>query len=181
MRAHPQSGPLSVGVVADTPRRLPALLREGLSGLDHLLHAGGIADEQALAELERVAPLAVVTGSHDYVGLGDRYPGEVELDLGGARILLTNMIGTPPDLLEPIRRRLEADAPDVVVYGHAPSPQVVWIGGTLFLNPGSAGGAGGTRPATFGLLEIGGPGRLAAHIVELGGAGSPPPVPRNRA
>lgn len=160
-----------VGVVQGADRPAPPGLGPALAGVDWILLAGGIGDQSALDELCQIAPVTAVVSHRDFLAFGDRFPETAELELGGARILLTHMIGSPSELLPPIRRRLEIDPPDIVVHGGAPEAQVVWLGGTLFVCPGAVAGDRPGRPSTCGVLEIAGPGRITAHILDLGGPG----------
>ena len=59
-----------IGVVADTHcpefnERLPDRLLELLNGVELILHAGDVNGPEAIAELERVAPVQAVRGDHD--------------------------------------------------------------------------------------------------------------------
>ena len=156
---------LRVAVLADTPRRLPSTLIGELAGVSRILHAGGHRDPALLDELRRLAPVEAVAGHGDFVDLGLDLPESLEFELGGAQLFLTHMAGTAPHYVKALRERMQAVPPDAVVYGHAPEPRVEWIGGTLFVNPGSARGAG--RRATWALLEIEGSGRLTGHLMPL--------------
>ncbi len=159
--------PLRVGVVADTPRGLPPALLEGIAGVDRILHAGGIGALEVLEELRAIAPVDAVPSQDDFVAFGDALVDALDLELGGARVLLTNLIGSPTDPIAPIRVRLERDPPDAIVFGHPPLSSVTWVGGTLFLSPGSVRGMGPGAARCFGLLTIEGPGRMIGEIREL--------------
>ncbi|NJN65084.1 MAG: metallophosphoesterase family protein [Acidobacteria bacterium] len=156
-----------VAVVSDTPRVPPSELLEALAGVAHIVHAGGIADLRGLDTLARIAPVSAVTSHDDFVAWGDLIPESVELIVEGVRIFATNMIGSPPDFLPPVRARLANDPPDVVLFGHPPGAQVLWLGGTLLMNPGSARAAGSHRRPTYGLLEISSMGRVTGTVLEL--------------
>jgi hypothetical protein len=156
-----------VGVIQGVEHPVSPALRKALAGSDWILFAGGIRHPAALEELCQTAPLTAVVGHRDFLAFGGRFPETAELEMAGARVLLTHMIGSLPDLLPPIRRRMDVDPPDVVVHGHAPRAEVLWLGGTLFLCPGCASPDRPGAPATCGVLEIAGPGRITAHILEL--------------
>lgn len=139
-----------------------------LSGVDRILHAGGIGDERVLRQLGEVAPVIAVAGDRDYLVFGDRFPEIAELEIAGAALLITPLIGTPPDWLTPLKARFEQTAPSVLVHAHAPVAEVMWFGGTPLVNPGRAGvpqPAG--RGPTCAVIEIGGPGRIDARIIAL--------------
>jgi predicted phosphodiesterase len=153
--------------VAGIDAPLPPPLVAALDGAAHILVAGGIAGKPALAALERLAPVTAVVGTRDFLALGDRLPETVELTLGGVRVLLTHMIGSGSEPLAPLRDRLSASPPDVVVYGDAREADVRWRLGTLLVCPGSVRPPRTGMPATCGLLDIEGPGRITAHVLDL--------------
>ncbi|MBP7147865.1 MAG: metallophosphoesterase family protein [Acidobacteria bacterium] len=159
---------MRVGVVAGTASPLPPGLAACLAGCERILHAGGIGDAGVLERLARLAPVSVVIGDRDFLEFGDRYPESAELELGGARVLLTHMVGRPPELLPPVRQRLGGpQAPDVVVYGQGAEANVAWDGGTLLFHPGAACPGRPGRIATCGVLDIDGPGSIVAHVLDL--------------
>ncbi len=158
---------MRVGVIQGAAHPLPPELGPALAGVEWILLAGGIGDPAVLDALCEIAPVTAVVGHEDFLAFGDRFPETAELELGGARILLAHMVGSPPDLLPPIRRRLEVDPPDVVVHGRGPCADVLWVGGTLFVCPGRVSAERPGAPSTCGLLDIAGPGRITAHILDL--------------
>lgn len=158
---------ICVGVVADTPRTISPALAEALAGATRIVHAGGIASVRALDELRAIAPVEAVTSHEDFISFGDRLPESAEFEVAGVRFFVTNLVGTPPDFLPPVRTRLADSPPDVVIFGHPTTPQMLWIGGTLFLNPGSVKGlVEGVRP-TFAIVEIAPGGRITGHVHDL--------------
>ncbi|UCF69150.1 MAG: metallophosphoesterase family protein [Acidobacteriota bacterium] len=168
---------IRLAVLSQTTSPLPAALERELAGIDGILHAGGLGPVRHLERLARIAPLVAVVGARDFLCYSGRYPELCELQLGGARVLITHLIGSPPRLLEPVRRRLENDPPDLLVHGQPAAPQIVWVGRSLIVCPGRASvgqagpdGAGGS----YALVEIDGPGALRARIRAL----DPPPRPR---
>jgi uncharacterized protein len=155
-----------VAVLEGLPATLSRGLADVLRGAERILVAGGIADRHAVDQLSGIAPVTAVVAHRDFLALGDVYPESATLEVGGARIYLAHMIGTPPEFLPPVRELLAHDPPDVIAHGHAPRAHVVWIGGTLFVCPGRATPAAG-HAATCALLDIEGPGRITAHVLEI--------------
>ena len=152
-------------MLADTPRRLPSTLLGELAGVSLILHAGGFADPAVLDEMRRLAPVDAVSGHGDFLDLGLDLPESRDIEMAGANLFLTHMAGTAPSYVRALRERMQAVPPDAVIYGHAPLARVEWVGGTLFVNPGSARGSGAR--ATWALLEVEGPGRLTGHLLPL--------------
>ncbi len=159
---------MRVGVVGRTTCRgiLPALERV-LAGVDAIVHAGELGPAAVVERLATLAPLTAVVGERDYLEWGDRFPELAEVEFAGVRVLVTHMIGTPPDLLPAIRDRLEDDPPGVVVHGHVPAARVAWIGGTLFVAPGAACPVARDRAGTCAVLQVAPGGRVTAEVHEL--------------
>jgi hypothetical protein len=157
-----------LGVVASTDTRLPDRLSTLFLGVERVLHAGGIGSSHVLDCLGAIAPVEAVVADRDYLEFSGRFPESVELQIAGARIWMTALIGSIDQLLPIVRQRLESDPPDVLIHSHDGVADLRWVGGTLFLNPGvlSQHRARGTRP-TCALLEILGPGRIEARIESL--------------
>ncbi len=160
-------GRVRVGVVEGLTYPLPRGLAGVLAGVARILVAGGVGHAQALVELERIAPVTAVVTHREFLAFGDRLPESARLDLDGTRVYLTHLVGTPHEPLPPIRALLESDAPDVIAHGHRPRADVVWVGGTLFVCPGLVVPQKPGQPGTCVLLDIEGPGRITAHVVEI--------------
>ena len=165
-------------VAGTTPACLPELERR-LERVDLILHAGRIGGAGVLSALERWAPVRAVISGQDYLDLAGRLPESVEFEAGPARVLMTHMVGPLPEVLPPVQRRIDTCRPDLVVSGHQPVAQVLWIGGTLFVAPGHAGIRHGRLPRTCALLEIEGRAEITAHVYQL--SEHPQPLPPGRA
>ena len=126
---------MKIGVISDTHDHFDPRLPELFRGVEHILHAGDIGPYAILTQLEQIAPVTAVLGNND-LGL----PLEITavLQLAGRKFLLHHIVNphAPTDVL---RRRLDRERPDVVVFGHSHRPFAETIGPTLFFNPGYAG------------------------------------------
>lgn len=162
-----------IGIVAGTSLASHKAIAEHIGEPDMILHAGRIGDPRILDELARIAPIHAIVSQKDYLDFGDRLPEILEFDLCGARVIVAHMIGLPPDLLPPIQRLLERNPPDVIVHGHPPNPQTLWVGGTLFLAPGHAAPKSSGGAETCAILEIESPGRIHAYILDLSASPAP--------
>ncbi len=146
-----------VGVVSDThcPEfldRLPDRIADLLAGVELILHAGDVGSVEALAVLERIAPVAAVRGDHDH---GLDLPERRVVEVGGRRIGIVH--GNRSHLIEEpatfagtvtlghwwpkvgLYRWLRESFPeaDAVVYGHTHFADSRRLAGTLLLNPGA--------------------------------------------
>jgi putative phosphoesterase len=153
------SGAYRVGVISDTHGLLRAEAIAGLTGVDHILHAGDVGDAGILDMLRTIAPVTAIRGNVDVRGACSLLPATDAVELGGR---LFYMVHALADLdLNPKAAGIAA-----VVYGHSHKPDVQERGGVLYLNPGSAGPRRFSLPVTIAIVEIG-PRGLDARIIEL--------------
>ena len=141
---------MKLALISDTHNHLDARVPEIFAGVDHILHAGDVGLSSILAELELIAPVTAVLGNNDS-DLPIRETAVVTL--GGKKFLVHHIVtpGFGPAL---IRERIQAESPDVVVFGHSHQMHAEQIGPTLFLNPGYAGRPRFRLERSVALLEI---------------------------
>jgi uncharacterized protein len=158
---------MRIGVVSDTHGRVHMRVLELFAGVDRILHAGDVGNDDVLALLETVAPVTAVRGNTDHYPEASRLPDEARVDMDGARILVVH------DESRWLAGQDEANlgALDVLVAGHTHQPRAETLGGLLHLNPGSASSGGYGRLPTVAFLEVGGA-RPQARIVPLWEAAS---------
>jgi putative phosphoesterase len=127
---------MKIGVISDTHNffdpRIPALFQ----GVDHILHGGDIGGAGIVFQLEQIAPVTAITGNTDMF-LQFRETEVVELQ--GRKFLLHHIVGHPGALENPLRSRVAAERPEVIVFGHTHKPFCERINGILYFNPGYAG------------------------------------------
>jgi hypothetical protein len=143
---------MRIGVISDTHNFFDPQIPSLFQGVDHIFHAGDVGLPRILHQLEDIAPVTAVLGNTDDAGFGYRLSELVTL--GGRKFLIQHIVHPhePGDILE---RRLRADHPDVVVFGHTHKPFCEQIGPTLFFNPGAAGKARFGLPRTVAILHCG--------------------------
>jgi len=140
---------MTIGIISDTHGHLDARVATLFAGVEHILHAGDIGSGSVIEQLESIAPVTAVLGNND-AGL-DLKETEVVL-LGGRKFLVHHIV----ELRAPherIRRRIELEQPDVVVFGHSHKAHCQTVGHTLFLNPGYAGRPRFNLPRSVVLLH----------------------------
>jgi hypothetical protein len=140
-----------VGLISDTHDFLDPRIPSLFMGVEHILHGGDIGRASILMALERLAPVTAVLGNTD-AGLDVRETEVVQL--GGLKFLLRHIV----DVREPhesLRRRIDSEAPDVVIFGHTHKPHDETIGATRYLNPGYAGKPRFNLPRSVALLHCG--------------------------
>jgi putative phosphoesterase len=127
--------PIRIGLISDTHGYLDPRLADHFRGVEHILHAGDIGCWSVIQALEEIAPVTAVLGNTDFAL---SCPETEVLELCARTFLLQHILD-PYEPAEAVRRRLERDAPEVVVFGHTHKPFAERIGSTLFINPGYAG------------------------------------------
>lgn len=131
-----------VGLISDTHGLLRPEVHQALAGVELILHAGDVGDDDLLDELGLIAPVQAVYGNTDAPWRA-RLAAERTVTVGGVTIHVSHghEVGRPtPEAL------LGRYAGDVLVYGHTHRQLVVRADGRLVVNPGAAG------PRRFDLL-----------------------------
>jgi hypothetical protein len=155
-----------LGLIADTHGLFDrAILRE-FAGVARILHAGDIGDRSVLRRLEAIAPVTAVSGNvdgYDESGL----PVETVLELAGLRVAIRHVLYEGGKLTKEGRAFLDRVKPDLCVFGHTHQPRIERLGGTLLVNPGSAGPRRFRLPRGIGLVTIEG-GIATPVLIALG-------------
>lgn len=126
---------MRIGVISDTHGFLDSRVPKIFDGVEHILHAGDIGYTSIILELENIAPVTAVLGNND-AGLNFN---ETEVVVLAGRKFLVHHIVSVHALHDVVRRRIEKEKPDVVVFGHTHQPHSETVGTTLYFNPGYAG------------------------------------------
>jgi len=146
MGPRPEEGSLAtappaarIGVIADTHGYLHPAIPELFAGVDHIIHAGDIVDPAILATLREVATVTAVAGNIDDGDLAETLPREVLGEAAGIRFAVGHKRKRLLKMLSPGRLLSEDDRPPtLVVFGHEHVPSASWVGGVLYLDPGTA-------------------------------------------
>jgi putative phosphoesterase len=143
-----------VGLVSDThglaDPRLPAVL----AGCALVLHAGDVVREAVLAALGEIAPVTAVRGNCDAGTSLERLPETALVPLGALTALVVHDLGPRERPLAPAAGLLVRARPQIVVHGHSHRPGAAVAGGTLFVNPGSAGPRRFSLPRAAAVLTV---------------------------
>jgi putative phosphoesterase len=135
-----------VGVISDTHGLLRPEALEALQGADFIIHAGDICDPEILDQLRAVAPVTAVQGNMDWGGWTRDLPATDVLEVAGTTFYILHD-------LEELDLDPDAAGFTAVVHGHTHMPEIRWVRGVLFLNPGSAGPVRGSKPVSLALVE----------------------------
>ncbi len=164
---------MRLGLVSDSHGHLEPKLTRLFAGCDAILHAGDVVKPQILAVLEAIAPLTAVRGNNDEGTSLARLPETAIVPLAGLTALVVHDLGPRERPKPPARAILARRRPEIVVHGHSHRPGAAVLGGTLFVNPGSAGPRRFSLPRAAAILTV--RGRTAR--VELFDLGGDPPTP----
>ena len=124
-----------VGLISDTHGLVRPDVHTALAGVELILHAGDVGDDDVLDELELIAPVRAVYGNTDVPG-HSRLVEAIDMTIGDVRVHVSHghEVGSPT----PAKLLARYDA-DVIVYGHTHKQLVVNAGGRWVVNPGAAG------------------------------------------
>ena len=150
---------MKIGVVSDThipirTKNLPQQVVKGLEGVDLILHAGDLVDEEVIWLLEEIAPVEAVAGNVDPWDLQGKLGLKKILELNGFKIGLTHGHGGGRGTT--VERALLAFTNvDCIVFGHSHQPYNQFHNGVLLFNPGSSTDRRREPRFSYGLLYLG--------------------------
>lgn len=124
-----------IGLISDTHGLVRPDVHTALAGVDLILHAGDVGDDDVLDELALIAPVRAVYGNTDAPG-NPRLVDAIDTTIGGVRVHVSHghEVGAPtPDKL---LARYDAD---VIVYGHTHKQLIANAESRWVVNPGAAG------------------------------------------
>ena len=140
---------MKIGVISDTHNYFDPRIPTLFEGVEHILHAGDVGLPMIVLELENIAPVTVVLGNNDS---GLDYQETEVIQLAGRKFLVHHIVDIHR-ASETVRRRIEHEEPDVVVFGHSHKPFNQVIGRTLYFNPGYAGRPRFNQPRSMAILH----------------------------
>jgi len=127
---------MKIGVLSDTHDFLDPKIPSLFKGVQHILHGGDIGMPVLLMELELTAPVAAVGGNTDDPMF--RYADTRAVELGGLKFLLHHIVD-PRAVRDDLKRRINRERPDVVIFGHTHKAFDETLDGVRYFNPGYAG------------------------------------------
>jgi putative phosphoesterase len=125
------------GVISDTHGRLDPRVGQIFAGVAGIFHAGDICGEEILQQLQEIAPVYAVYGNNDKGPVLEQLPRVGIYPFGDRKVLVIHELRKPEAPLPAVRRLIEAEKPDVVIFGHSHRPTNVALSGVLYFNPGS--------------------------------------------
>jgi putative phosphoesterase len=124
-----------VGLISDTHGLVRPDVHTALAGVELILHAGDVGNQEVLDELRLIAEVRAVRGNTDGHELG--LPEFLQLTLAGMLIHVSH----GHEVGRPTSENLAAAYPDadVIIYGHTHRERIDQVGRQLIVNPGAAG------------------------------------------
>ena len=125
-----------VGLISDTHNMLRPSVFDVFEGVDVILHAGDVGDDDILDELGAIAPVYAVRGNTDRYD-NPLLPESRDFVISGVRVHVSHghEVGAKPITLI----AAYGDDADVIVYGHTHRELITESDGKLVVNPGAAG------------------------------------------
>ena len=149
----------TIGLISDTHGLLRNSVKQALSGVRRIIHAGDIDTPAVLEELESIAPVSAVRGNMDVMNRVRTLPRSDLIEHAGICIYIIHDIQRMD--LDP-----KAAGASVVVFGHSHDPAIYNKDGVLYINPGSAGPRRFSLPISVGILKLENDG-IIPEIIEL--------------
>jgi putative phosphoesterase len=157
-----------VAIISDThlprgSRSLPPRCIEHLRAADLIIHGGDLTELSVLEQLREYGEVAAVHGNADSPSVRAMLPAVLELELAGARLVVTHDAGRAPGRLERLRERFVAA--DAVIFGHSHIPlHEQAADGFQIFNPGSPTDKRRQPGHTMGLVRAGAAGLAFEHV-----------------
>ncbi len=149
-----------IGVISDTHGYLNVKVLDLFEGVQMILHAGDIGNEEVLIELGTLAYVCAVSGNVDGYPEPQRRPLTRQLETPAGRIAMTHghLPQAPTSDKELMIASFHEFKPNIVIFGHSHIPHLSQIDGVTLFNPGSAGRGRFGRGPSVGLITVAEPG-----------------------
>jgi len=151
---------MKIGVLTDTHAmsfaEIPGKMKEALSKVDLIVHAGDFVSIDILNGLRNLKEVKAVHGNMDFLDVKSTLPAKEIFTVQGKRFGIIHGSGGPEGIEQRIKGMFEDM--DVIVYGHSHRRRNKIIDGILFFNPGPCHNS-------FGLVIV--DKEVKAEIVDL--------------
>lgn len=130
-----------IGLISDTHGTFDAPLREFLSEVDEIWHAGDIGSIELADEIASFKPLRAVYGNIDGGATRYTYPDFNCFEVEGVKVLMTHIGGYPRHYDPRAVARIQQLRPTIFVAGHSHILRIIYdkVYDMLHINPGAAG------------------------------------------
>ena len=158
-----------IGLLSDTHGYWDERYARYFAECDEIWHAGDIGSPELAMRLNEIRPLRAVYGNIDGGELRKIYTETLEWQCEDASILMTHIGGYPGKYDPRIRKRLQANPPDLFISGHSHILKVQYDPtlSCLHINPGAAGLQGWQTVRTLVRFTIDGKQFKDLEVIEL--------------
>ena len=148
-----------IGIISDTHGLLRQEVKDGLKGVDMIIHDGDIDCQSVLDQLKEISSsLTVVRGNADKEW-AEHIPQTARLEILGNKIFVIHNKGKiSEDVVDT----------DIIIYGHSHKYSQVEKDGQIWFNPGCCGKRRPDQEITFAILEIRGKGDFEFRKMVVG-------------
>ncbi len=138
-----------IGIISDTHGLLRQEVKDGLKGVDMIIHAGDIDCQSVLDQLSEIsASLTAVRGNADKEW-AEHIPQTVWMEILGNKIFVIHNKGKISE---------DVDDADIIIFGHTHKYSLVEKDEQIWFNPGCCGKRKPDQEISFAILEIRGQG-----------------------
>ncbi|GIP33157.1 metallophosphoesterase family protein [Paenibacillus sp. J2TS4] len=151
---------MKIGILSDThmPRyakQLPKAVREGLEGVELIIHAGDWQSMWVYDELSLIAPVEGVAGNTDGWDIYERFGERKLLRLAEYKIGVVHGHGIGKTTEIRAYEAFQDESVDAIIFGHSHVPLNIRHEGVLLFNPGSPTDKRRQPLYSFGKMTLG--------------------------
>lgn len=130
-----------IGIISDTHGCFDQTLRDFLSEVDEIWHAGDIGSLELADRIAAFKPLRAVSGNIDGGMTRRVYPDVLAFRCEEVQVLMTHIGGYPRHYTPQAVARIQSLRPKIFIAGHSHILKVIYdpVYDLLHLNPGAAG------------------------------------------
>lgn len=151
----PQAPYYRIGVISDTHSVVAPQVFDLFAGVQLILHAGDVGNDDVLTALETIAPLRAVSGNVDGVPTAQR-PLYQQIETPAGRIAVTHghLRAAPSGDRQLLAYHFRDFRPSIIIFGHSHIPTLDEQEGVVLFNPGSAGRGRFGQGPSVGLITV---------------------------
>lgn len=161
-------------LISDTHGHIDNVILKYAKKADLVIHAGDIGDIDVIDKLSKVSILKAVFGNIDNAQIRSCTNENELLNIEGFKILITHIAGKQPNYNNRLRKIINNESPDILIYGHSHILKVEndKKNDIICINPGAAGKHGFHKKRTMIRFNLNEKKIENMEIVELGNRSS---------
>ena len=148
-----------IGIISDTHGMLRQEVKDGLKGVDMIIHGGDIDCQSVLDQLKEISSSLIVVRGNADKEWAEHLPQTARLEILGNKIFVIHNKGKiSEDVVDT----------DIIIYGHSHKYSNVEKDGQIWFNPGCCGKRKPDQEISFAILEIRGKGDFEFRKMVVG-------------